>query len=81
MMLNGSMILDLLGGKPGRYILRTMEHYGMKEAGMKARTVAERDLSVGCSLCAATSWIVLVVHATLRVIRNVRSPLAKVACP
>jgi hypothetical protein len=32
MMLNGSMILDLLGGKPGRYILRTMEHYGMKEA-------------------------------------------------
>jgi hypothetical protein len=32
MMLNGSMILDLLRKKPGRYILRTMEHHGMKEA-------------------------------------------------
>jgi hypothetical protein len=32
MMLNGSMILDLLGRKPRRYILRTMAHYGMKEA-------------------------------------------------
>jgi hypothetical protein len=32
MMLNGSMILDLLGRKPGRYILRTMAHYGMQEA-------------------------------------------------
>jgi hypothetical protein len=31
-MLNGSMILDLLSKKPGRYILRTMAHYGMKEA-------------------------------------------------
>jgi hypothetical protein len=32
MMLNASMILDRLRKKPGRYILRTMAHYDMREA-------------------------------------------------
>jgi hypothetical protein len=33
MMLNGTMILELLHQKPGRYIQHDMGHYRMKEAG------------------------------------------------
>jgi hypothetical protein len=47
LMLNGSMVLHLLGEKAGRYVFRTMEHYGMKEANGEEVEVPVLLLTVG----------------------------------